>query len=118
MQPIVPGYRGTKDFICTVEEADEIMEWAKNPKEMIWKEHSMTEGHKILSIAKVGEGRLRFVTVGLPWTSDEFVEAAAKVNHPFDREAAVPPAIAKALFNLASQGPSQTKQKRTTTMDW
>ena len=46
------------------------------------------------------------VIVGIPWSPEEFLTLARKLQHPFDWEVLLPPKIAKAIAAIAAFGPS------------
>ena len=74
---------------------------------------SLAPGTKMLRVLEEGdECGLSTIEIGLPWSTHEFITESLKVEHPFDREATVPPAIGKAIYNQATLGPSAIDKKR------
>ena len=55
--------------------------------------------------------------IGCPWTTEEFVELALRLKHPFDSRAKVPPAVAKAMTNILRLGPTEIAARRKATID-
>ena len=52
------------------------------------------------------------VSIGIPWTEDEFLDQATKITHPFDWEVSLPPKIASVISHIAEAGPSNIKRYR------
>ena len=52
------------------------------------------------------------VEVGIPWTPEQFREAAEQVAHPFDRQVVIPDDTLRAIFKVLSAGPEATKNGR------
>ena len=52
------------------------------------------------------------VSIGIPWTEDEFMEQATRISHPFDWEVALPPKIAAVISHITQAGPSNIKRYR------
>jgi hypothetical protein len=70
-------------------------------------------GFKILCMDRIGgvNGQI-FCQIGEYFSPQEFVKLSLEVSHPFDKEAELPPAIAKMLTENASRGPDWLKIKR------
>ena len=51
-------------------------------------------------------------------STEEFVEQARDCKHPFDNKTQVPPAVAKAMVDIARLGPSRLEQKRKRVMEY
>ena len=56
--------------------------------------------------------------VGIYWSPTEFVDQAMKCTHPYDREVAVPPRVAAALYNQAILGPDGVAVKRSEALEY
>ena len=52
------------------------------------------------------------VSIGIPWTEDEFMEQATRISHPFDWEVSLPPKIAAVISHITQAGPSNIKRYR------
>ena len=52
------------------------------------------------------------VSLGIPWTEDEFLEQAKRLAHPFDWEVPLPTKIARVISHIAEVGPSCIKRYR------
>ena len=67
---------------------------------------------QVLSISTGGGLRsTREVVFGIPWSPSEFFAAARAVDHPF-AGLAVPPTVARAIFECVTRGPTEIRRAR------
>ena len=83
---------------------------------MLWQGLQLSKGHRVLSLIKDGKTGEGTAEIGMPWTTEEFVQQALQCDHPFDRRVRVPPAVAKAMAYIAREGPVGIKEKRERTI--
>ena len=75
---------------------------------------------KVLDVAEAEDGQSSgssvlvagYVSIGIPWTEDEFLEQAKRISHPFDWEVPLPAKIAVAISHIAEAGPTNVKRYR------
>ena len=75
---------------------------------------------KITNVAKVlecepedgGDGSRYKGSIGVYWTEDEFIHLAKQRIHPLDEDIKLPQRIAQVIYDWASLGPSNIKERR------
>jgi len=83
-----------------------------------WQHLLVPAGSKVLNVWQESDnGGLSTIRLGLAWTTQEFIEVAQQVTHPFDRRTKVPTKIAEAIWKVATQGPVVTAEKRKMTIE-
>jgi hypothetical protein len=113
--PIVPEYaRVTKVSGVSAAALDSFRKRVDSKPSTPWSWLGLlvTPGSKVLNVDECGVSGLSTVTVGLGWTTEEFLGAARSAVHPFDQPATVPPEIAEALWKSARDGPIGTIARR------
>ena len=73
---------------------------------------------KVFDVAEYGELGLMKGKFGVYWSKEEFVNQARDVVHPLDRQVAVPPRVAKVMFDQATKGKRWLIENRLLQLDW
>ena len=100
---------------CTAEDLQQIRQWNKARRTLLWKGVCLPKGHKVLRDEKMGSSGLALIELGVPWEPFEFVQQTAELRHPFDKPVVVPPVVAEAIWRCATVGPTRLNAEREAT---
>ena len=100
---------------CSAQEVEMIHLALKSEAEHVVRGVKVSKKCKLISEVELG-GAGKSITIGLPWTPDQFVEQAKVLGHPSDDMPKLPLHIAKAIIKIAQLGPSCLKADLKATM--
>ena len=83
---------------------------------LLWQGLQLSKEHRVLSLIKDGKTGESTAEIGMPWSTEEFLQEALQCDHPFDMRVRVPLAVAKAMAYIAREGPEGIKEKRERTI--
>ena len=94
---------------------EQLKTWLASPAKthLHWLGSALPVGSKLLNEVRVREDSgLSRITIGLGWSTKEFLEASMQVTHPYDLPTRPEPEVAEALWYMATKGPVGTAAKR------
>ena len=121
-QELIPEFKEVIKLAIhsTAELEDSLARFAKKQRIFSVGGLPIDEKIKVLNVAEAEAGSssgssiliVGFVSIGIPWTEDEFLEQATKLAHPYDWEVVLPRKIADAIAHIAESGPTMLKRYR------